>query len=79
MEKLKVGLAAGGQTESSIQKGIFQGNLFSPSLFVIAMMSVTYILRKCEKVYKFTKLQVTKLIQVICLYSQNIGIDFWIK
>ena len=40
-----------------IQRGIFQGDLFSPLVFVIAMMPLNYILRKCTGDNKFTKPQ----------------------
>ena len=54
----KVELTARGQTlaEEKIQRSIFQGDLW---LFVIAMMPLNYILRKCTEGggYKFTILQ----------------------
>ena len=50
-------LTAAGQTqiEVKIQRGIFQGDSFSPLLFVIAMMPLNYILKKYTGGYKFTK------------------------
>ena len=48
-------LTAGGKSlaEAKIQGGIFQGNILSPSLFVIAMMPLNHIHRK----YKVGKSQ----------------------
>ena len=40
-----------------IQRGIFQGNMLSPLLFVIAMRPPNHILRKCTGGYKLTKSQ----------------------
>ena len=42
-----------------ILRGIFQGDMFSLLLLVIAIMSLNYILRKCIEDYKLTKLQET--------------------
>ena len=42
--------------EVTIQRGIFQGDALSPLLFVIAMMSLNHILRKCTAGYKLSKL-----------------------
>ena len=49
MRTLKVELAAGGKSlpEAKIQSIIFQGDELSPLLFVLAMMTLNYILRKC--------------------------------
>ena len=54
-----VELKAGGQTpvEVKIQRGIFRGDLLSPLLFVIAMMTFNYALKKCTGGYKFIKSQ----------------------
>ena len=37
------------------QRGIFQGDVLSPLLFVIAMMPLNHILRKCLTGYKLSK------------------------
>ena len=57
MEKWEAELTAGRQTlaEMKIQRSIFLGDSFSPLLFVMAMMSLTHILRRCIGGYKFTK------------------------
>ena len=49
METCRVELTAGGKSlaEVKIQKGIFQKDALSPLLFVIAMMPLNHILRKC--------------------------------
>ena len=45
----RVKLTAGGKSlaEVKIQRGIFQRDVLSPLLFVIVMMLLNYILRKC--------------------------------
>ena len=40
-----------------VQRGIFQGNLLSSQLFLIAMIPLNYILKKFKEGYKFTKSQ----------------------
>ena len=57
MKNWKVELTAGDKTlaEVKILRGIFQGDVLLPLLFVIAMMSFNYMLRKCTESYKFTK------------------------
>ena len=44
-------------SEVKIQRCIFRGDVLSPLLFVIAMMPLNYILRKCSGGYKLTKSQ----------------------
>ena len=73
----KVELTAGGRSlaEAKIQKGIFQGDALSPLLFVIAMMPLNHILRKCTAGYKLNKSQenVNHLIYMdgIKLFAKN--------
>ena len=59
MENWRVKQTAGGKslTEVKIQRGIFQRYALSSLLFVIAMMWLNHILRKCTGGYKLTKLQ----------------------
>ena len=49
MQTWRVALTAGGRSlaETNIQRGIFQGDALSPLLFIIAMMPLNHILRKC--------------------------------
>ena len=49
MENFRVQLRAEGQSlaEVKIQRGIFQGDSLSPLLFIIAMMPLNHILKKC--------------------------------
>ena len=49
-----------------ILRGIFQGDVLSPLLFVIAMIPVYHIFRKCTEGYKFTKSQ-EKINHVMCM------------
>ena len=57
MKTWRMELTAGGESlaEAKIQRGIFQGDALSPLLFMIAMMPLNYILRKCRAGYKLTK------------------------
>ena len=52
-------MTAGGKslTETKIQRGVFQGNALSPLLFIIALMLLGYILRKCIAGYKLSRSQ----------------------
>ena len=49
MKTRKVELIAGRKSlfEAEIQSGMFKGNALSPLLFIIAMMPLNHILRKC--------------------------------
>ena len=57
MENWNVEWEAEEQTlaEEKIQRNIIQGDSLSLLLFVLAMMPLSYIVRKCTDVYKLTK------------------------
>ena len=57
MKTLRVELTAGGRSlaETKIKRGIFQGYALSPLLFIIAMMPLNCILRKCTDGYKLSR------------------------
>ena len=59
MKTWRVELTAGGRSlaETKIQRGIFLGDALSPLLFIIAMMPLNHILRKCTAGYKLTRSQ----------------------
>ena len=59
MKNWRVELTAGGKSlaETKIQRGIFQGDAVSPLLFIIAMMPLNHILRKCTAGYKLSRSQ----------------------
>ena len=59
MKTWRVELTAGGRciAETKIQRGIFLGDLLSPLVFIIAMMSLNHILRKCAAGYKLSRSQ----------------------
>ena len=54
MKNWRVELTAGGKSlaETKIQRGIFQGDAQSPLLFIIAMIPLNLIVRKCSTGYK---------------------------
>ena len=59
MKTWRVELTTGGGSiaETKIQRGIFQGDALSPLLFIIAMMPLNHILRKCAAGYKLSRSQ----------------------
>ena len=59
MQTWRVELTAGGRSlaETNIQRRIFQGDALSPLLFIISMMPLNHILRKCTAGYKLSRLQ----------------------
>ena len=59
MNTLKVELTGGGRSlaEAKVQRGIFQSDSLSPVLFIIAMMPLNHILRKCTAGYKLSESQ----------------------
>ena len=59
MKTCKVELTTGGKSLAvvKIQRGIFQGDALSPLLFIIVMMPLNHIPRKCTAGYKLSKSQ----------------------
>ena len=102
MENWRVELTVGRQTLAKVKipRDNFLGDSLSPLLFIIGMMPLNYKLRKCTRVYKFTKSkekinhlmyidyikvfakndkELDTLIQIIRIYSQDIGMEFGIE
>ena len=59
MKTWRVQLTAGGRSiaGTKIQRGIFQRDALSPLLFIIAMLPLNHILRKCAAGYKLSRFQ----------------------
>ena len=68
MKTRRVELTAGGRSsaEAKIQRGIFQGDAQSPLLFIIAVMPLNHILRKCTAGYKLSRSQ-EKVNHLMCM------------
>ena len=64
MKTWRVELTVGGRSlaEAKIQRGIFQGDLLSPVLFIIAMMPLNHLFRKCTAGYKLSRSQENSII-----------------
>ena len=56
MKTWRMELTAGRRilAKTKIQRGIFQGDALSPFLFIIAMISLNHIVRKCTARYKLS-------------------------
>ena len=52
-------MTAGGRSlaEAKIQRGIFQGDALSPLQFIVVMMLLNHMLRKCTTGYKLSRSQ----------------------
>ena len=59
MKAWRVELTAGGRSwaATKMQRGIFQVDVLSPLLFIIAMMLLNHLLRKCTAGYKLSRSQ----------------------
>ena len=59
MKNLRLKLTAAGKSlaETKIQRGIFQGDAQSLLLFIIAMMPLNHMLRKCTAGYQLNRSQ----------------------
>ena len=95
MKTCRVELTAGGRSlaEANFQRGIFQGDALSPSLFIIAMMPLNHVPRKCTAGYKNQSPNIHGWHQTICkkwkrtgnsntqvwIYSHEIGMEFVIE
>ena len=70
MKTWRVDLTVGGRrlAEAKIQRGIFQGDALSPLLYIIAMMPLNHMLRKCTAGYKLSRSQ-EKVNHLMYMYS----------
>ena len=94
MKTWRVELTVGGISiaETKIQRGLFHGDALSSLLFIIAMMPLNHILRKCAAGYKISRSQkkinhlmymdekgLETFIHAVRIYSQDIGVEFGIE
>ena len=73
MKTWKVELTAGGRSlaEAKIQRNIFQEDALSPLLFIIAMMQLKHIFRKCTSRYKLSRSQEKITMDNMKLFGKN--------
>ena len=78
MKTWRVELTARGRSlaEITIQRGIFQGDVLSPLLFIIAMMPFHRILRKCTAGYKLSRSQ-EKINNLMCMDDIKLFAKKW--
>ena len=83
-----------------IKRGIFRGDSLTPLIFVLALVSLSLILRKTMEGYEFTESKekinhllsmddlklysrsekgLDSLVQTVCVFSEDIGIEFGIE
>ena len=76
MQTWRVELTVGGKSlaEVKIPRAIFQGDALSPLIFVIAMMPLKHILRKCTAGYKLIKSQEKINMDDTKLFAKNIKV-----
>ena len=102
IEKWKIMLCSGnfelGGVE--IKRSIFEGDSFSPLVFVLALIPLSLILRKAKAAYGFSESKkkinhllfmddlklysrsekgLDSLAQIVCVFSEDIGMEFGIK
>ena len=73
-EKLELTTSGKSLTEVKIQRGIFQGDALSPLLFVVTIMPINHIFRKCTGGHKLHKSQEKinhKMYTDIKLFAKN--------
>ena len=73
MKTWRVELTAGRRSlaQAKIPRGTFQGDALSPLLFIIALMQLNHILRKCTAGYKLSRSQEKINHQMMSNYLQK--------